>query len=289
MDFLSAMYITIIIIGVSMQGVLKKGYGKKIGGGGIFTFSTIGVLTACLFFTIRALIGGNLRFDLEMLPFAFLFAAGYCAASLFNMLAIQTGSLSLTSLVLSYSLIIPTVYGLIFDGDKAGVTLFLGLGFLAFSIALINTKKGDTKITGKWVLFAFLSFVGNGTCSTVQTEQTEIFAGKYDDSFMVVALIIVLAFNAAMMLLKERGEAKSLLKQGLPMMIGAGAANGVVNMLTMVVSAAGVSKSLMFPLISAGGIVLTWIISLFFYKEKLTLKQNIGMVLGVISIVFLNL
>ena len=56
-----------------------------------------------------------------------------------------------------------------------------------------------------------------------------------------------------------------------------------------IAESAGISKSLMFPLISAGGIVLTWIISLFFYKEKLTLKQNIGMVLGVISIVFLNL
>ncbi len=34
MDFLSAMFITIIIIGVSMQSVLKKGYSKKVGGGG---------------------------------------------------------------------------------------------------------------------------------------------------------------------------------------------------------------------------------------------------------------
>ncbi len=70
---------------------------------------------------------------------------------------------------------------------------------------------------------------------------------------------------------------------------GAGVFNGVVNMLTMAVTFAGVSKSLMFPLVSAGGIVLTWVISPFFYKEKLTTKQNIGMVLGVISIVFLNL
>lgn len=289
MDFISAMFITIIIIGVSMQGVLKKGYSQKVGGGGVFTFSTVGSLCACLFFLVKALVRNTLVLDLEILPFALLFAAAYISASVFNMLAIQTGSLSLTSLFLSYSLIIPTVYGLIFDGDEAGLTLFLGLGFLALSIALINTKKGETKITGKWVLFALLSFIGNGLCSTVQPEQTEIFSGKYDDSFMVIALVIVFLFNTVMMLTRERREAAKLLKQGLPMMIGAGVFNGVVNMLTMAVTAAGVSKSLMFPLISAGGIVLTWVISLFFYKEKLTAKQNIGMVLGVISIVFLNL
>lgn len=289
MDFISAMFITVIIAGISMQSVLKKGYSKKVGGGGVFTFSTIGSLAACLFFTVKALVRDTLVFDAEILPFALMFAAAYVSASVFNMLAIQTGSLSLTSLFLSYSLIIPTVYGLIFDGDEAGITLFLGLAFLALSIALINTKKGDTKITGKWVLFALLSFLGNGLCSTIQPEQTEIFGGKYDDSFMVIALVIVFVFNTVMMLIRERGEAAKLLKQGLPMMVGAGVLNGLVNMLTMVVTAAGVSKSLMFPLISAGGIVLTWVISLFFYKEKLTAKQNIGMVLGVISIVFLNL
>ena len=289
MDYISAMFIAIIIICMSMQSVLKKGYSQKVGGGGVFTFSTVGSLCACLFFAVKALLRHTLVFDWEILPFALMFAAAYISASVFNMLAIQTGSLSLTSLFLSYSLIIPTVYGLIFDGDKAGLTLFLGLGFLALSIALINSKKGESKITGKWVLFALLSFLGNGLCSTIQPEQTEIFSGKYDDSFMVIALLIVSVFNAIMMLTRERSEAPRLLKHGLWMMICAGTANGVVNMLVMVVTAAGVSKSLMFPLISAGGIVLTWVISLFFYKEKLTLKQNIGMVLGVISIVFLNL
>ena len=71
-------------------------------------------------------------------------------------------------------------------------------------------------------------------------------------------------------------------------MVLCGVANGVVNLLVMVASLT-IEKSVMFPLISAGGIVLTWIISVFLYKEKLSMKQNIGLVLGIVSIVFLNL
>jgi multidrug transporter EmrE-like cation transporter len=47
--------------------------------------------------------------------------------------------------------------------------------------------------------------------------------------------------------------------------------------------------SLMFPIISAGGIVATFIISQVFYKEKLTKIQFVGFLTGLASIVFLSI
>jgi len=41
-------------------------------------------------------------------------------------------------------------------------------------------------------------------------------------------------------------------------------------------------------LISAGGIVVTYVVSKVFYKEKLTKTQFAGFLTGLISIVFLN-
>ena len=46
--------------------------------------------------------------------------------------------------------------------------------------------------------------------------------------------------------------------------------------------------SLMFPLISAGGLIVTYIVSRFFYKEKLTKIQFIGFIFGLMAVVFLN-
>ncbi len=67
-----------------------------------------------------------------------------------------------------------------------------------------------------------------------------------------------------------------------------GLINGIMNYLVMVVSAS-IPNSVLFPSISAGGIVLTFICSLTIYKEKLSKSQMLGYILGIISVIFLNI
>lgn len=287
MNPIEILSISAIIIFTAMQNILKKGYLKN-GGKGVFTFSALTVITACIFFLCMSI--GNASFSPEVIPYVIGFAGGYTAATVFNFLALGAGPLSLTSLFLSYSLLIPTAYGLIFDGDEIGIFLIIGLLLLAVSLFLINGggKEGEGKVTLKWFILALLALIGNGVCATFQSVQSKTFEGRYDSIFMVLALTIVAVFLISMTLIKERELILPSLKSGVILMVFAGISNGIVNMLVMVCSKS-IDKSLLFPLISAGGIVVAWIVSMFFYKEKLSLKQNIGMILGVASIVFLNL
>jgi multidrug transporter EmrE-like cation transporter len=62
----------------------------------------------------------------------------------------------------------------------------------------------------------------------------------------------------------------------------------MVNLLVMILSGL-MPVSLMFPIISAGGIVAIFVISLVFYKEKLSRLQIIGYILGTVSVVLLNI
>ena len=48
------------------------------------------------------------------------------------------------------------------------------------------------------------------------------------------------------------------------------------------------ATSLMFPLISAGGIIVTYVISRFFYKENLSERQLVGFILGTVSVICLS-
>ena len=64
--------------------------------------------------------------------------------------------------------------------------------------------------------------------------------------------------------------------------------NGIVNLFVMILSGK-MPVALMFPLISAGGIIVTYIVSRFFYKEKLTKMQFAGFILGIASVVFLHI
>ena len=46
---------------------------------------------------------------------------------------------------------------------------------------------------------------------------------------------------------------------------------------------------IVYPTISGSAIVITFMISRLFFKERLSKKQNIGFIIGVIAVILLNL
>ena len=281
------MLLTLVTLGVSIQQICKKAYNKKTGGGA-FTFSAATSLIALLFFIGTS--KGEFNFQPELLWYSISFAICFCLASVCSFLAISTGSLSLTSLFTQYSLLIPTIYGLLFLNESASTFLLVGILLLLASVIFVNFEsKGEKKqITLKWFVFVFLAFVGNGCCSAIQKVQQLNFNGLYKNELMIVALGIVTLTLFIISLFAERDSIKFNIKKGCMLFLISGLANGLVNYLVLVLSSK-MPASVMFPVISAGGIVATALVSIFVYKEKLSKYQIIGLILGTISIIALNL
>ena len=273
-------------VGISAQNVVKKHYNKKTDRHGVFIFASTSALVACLFFLVAS--GFNLDLRAEVIPYSIGFAASYAAASVGSFLAIQAGSLSLTSLINSYSLIIPTFYSLIFFGEEVGVTFWIGFALLMVSLFLINSREGEVKITLKWIIFVVIGFLGNGICSTVQAAEQRDFSGAYKSEFMVMALTLVALSLFITSLCTERDCMRDCVKRGGHLMVSCGVANGAVNLFIMLLLVR-MSAALIYPIISAGGILLSWAVSRFLYKENLTRKQNLALVLGIVSVVLMNL
>ena len=275
-----------IVVFVSVQQVTKKAYNLKVSGGAM-SYSAASCVAALVVFLITS--GGKLTFSTEFLPYSLLFALSYSVTVVTGMLAILVGPLSLTCLVTSFSLIVPTLYGIFVLQEPVSTNLFIGLGLLAAALVLINLEeKGEKKITLKWAIYVILAFVGNGMCSTVQKVQQIQLAGQYKSEFMIVALIISAVAMGIFALCTEKRQILPNLKTGFWLYVICGLANGGANFLVIFLSSR-MAASVMFPVISAGGIVLTFLISLFFYKEKLSKWQILGSALGLVSVIFLNL
>ena len=148
-----------VVLGVAFQNVFKKIYSIKCNGTGVFLLNAITSFAAMIFFAATS---KGLSFDLRLLPYAFAFALSFATASVFSTLSITYGSLSLTSLFTSYSLMIPTFYGLVFRDDPISVGLIPGIVLLCISLFLTNSKSEKSEITVKWLIFVFLAFLGNG-------------------------------------------------------------------------------------------------------------------------------
>ena len=274
-----------IILGVSLQDVTKKIYNRKSSAPGTYFFVTLSALAAAVFFSLTS---GSLSFNASLIPYSIAFALAYTTGVVGSVAAIASGPLSLTTLIVSFSLMLPTLYGLIFRNDPISIGLFPGLALLAVSLVLINKRDAEVKINPKWVISVIFAFLGNGFCTIFQNMQQVKFGGSYKNEFMIIALLLTALACLVMTIVKER---KFINKQSpLCYSLGAacGAMNGAVNLFVMILSGL-MPVSLMFPIISAGGIVVTFIISQVFYKEKLSKLQLIGFVLGTVSVILLNL
>ena len=71
-------------------------------------------------------------------------------------------------------------------------------------------------------------------------------------------------------------------------MVGCGLANGLSNML-VIMCAVLLNASVMYPIISAGGIVISSLVSIFAYREKLSTPQYIGLFLGIGAVVLCSI
>ena len=281
---MNTIYLISVILCLSLQNVMKKAYTKK-NGGGVYLFGVLTCLAATLFFVVTS---GSFEWNVKILPFSLAFAAAYVTAMTSSVLAIQCGSLSLTSLIVSYSLMLPALYGLIFLNDPVSFGFYPGILLLVISLLLINKPGEKQALNLKWIIYVILAFLGNGMCSVFQKMQQVEFEGAYKSEFMILALVTGAIVLTVISFMKDGKQTGSYIKNGWLFGLLSGVFNGVVNLFVMVLSGR-MSASLMFPLISAGGIIVTYLISKWIYKEELTKRQLVGFILGIASVIFLNI
>ena len=280
------LFLTIIVIAATVQSVFKKSFNEKVSGA-TSTFSAASTLFALFFFI--ATLTEKFVLSKEYMIYSFVFAISFSVAAIFLYLALAIGPISLTSLITSFSLLLPTIYGLIYRDEEVSLLLIIGLVLLIISLILINLeKKSEEKNNSlKWFVYVFIAFISNGSCSIIQNLQQIKCDGKFKNDFMIVALIICTVVMFIFSLIFERKKVLKALKSGFVYYSLCGVANGLVNYLVIVLSLR-MAASIMFPIISAGGIILTFFISIFLYKEKLSINQIIGIFLGTFAVVFLS-
>lgn len=282
----------------SYQNILKKEFSKRCSSG-VYTFTGI----VCLFALIVFLsINRDFNITMPLLLYSIAFSVSYAAVSIFFVLALEHGSLAKTSLVISYSLLVPAAYGIIFLNEEIGPMMIIGFVLLVVSLFLTNyVPKKDQPIEDSskqkkkssallWLLFVMLAFIGNGMCSTIQKmEQTALGEQAQANLFMAIALAINTVFMFTMALIVEKPrQIKTVCKKTWWIAAICGIFNGLTNFLILVLNGK-LSASVMFPVVSAGGIVFVFLYALLVYREKFKPMQIIGFVLGVASIILLNL
>ena len=297
--------VVVCVFGSAIQSPLKKWYQAK-SSRGVFFFLAMMTFTAACVSGAGSLVEG-VSYEIGVLPYSIACAVCYAVCMLFAYLALACGPLALTALIVSYSLILPTVYGLLFFDNPLYLSQVIGFAVLLISLYLVNMaqeKKADElpdaidpdapdrkrKIPAKWYLYAALLFVANGGVAVAQQAQQLRFPHLYKNSFMFVALALVTVFYLVCALVREREDLGATLRLGAAPAVLCGAVNGVTNLIIVEMAVSKVVPTFVFfPIVSAGGVLVSYFIAILFFKERFSAWQKIGILLGLIALVFLNL
>ena len=273
------------------QYAAQKQYNLKAQTPNAILFSAITAFMALLFFVFTS--GFNLDFRLKLIPYSLAYAIGYSSAYIATVLAVRYGSMAIASLILSFTLIFPLIYGVVVRGDEIGVIQIIGLIFLfsAMFLSKSHSTADGNKVSSKWVICVIVAFAGNGLCSIASNMQVDFAAlpdkMDYKHEFMIIALGVssLILFICGLISSKNvRRDLSDCTKYS--------SVNGLCNALVNLISLTLIGKipnSVLYPTSSGLGMIVTFILCLAVYKERFRKSQYLGYGFGVISIILLNL
>jgi len=268
--------------------VFRNLYCRKAGNKieSIFLYSAItGVVCAI----ILTFFGG---FTLDISWFTWLTAIGFgivtTTTTIFHLLALSTGPMSLTTVIMSFSMVINALSGAVFWNEKLSILKIVGIAlmFLCFLLT-VRTNSSDSFATVKWFVFAVLCSISNAAIGLLQkTHQSSEYKNELMP-FLVISFLVSAVISFVVYLFVNKPEAKSnkskkLIAVLIVIFVVSGVCIALNNVLCLHLSGA-MDSAIFFPVNNGASLILSILAGVLLFKEKLPLRCWIGVLFGTIA------
>lgn len=247
-------------------------------GAHVYRFNTLSYAICILLFGIIAISGG---FSIFTVSLGLFFGVITALSNYYKMQSLSCGPMHITLLITTSSMIIPTMSG-VFFGEEFSIAKLIFVFVLIFFIYLSLEKKGDSSINRRWLIFCTLAFVLQGSVGVLQKiHQSSSHKGEIG-GFLFVAFIcsIVYSHFSAKAGFKDLGFNRKLFIFALI----CGLCTFLMNFLNLKLSGL-LPSQLFFPVVNGSAIILSSVMSVIIFKEKLTKRQIVGLCGGILSLV----
>lgn len=267
----------------SVSKVISERYLSK--GEDVLFFNALAALSASLILALVRLFRFHLDSFSVLLSFFFVFI--YFIAFLSYSKSILYGSLSFTTLITSLGMVLPMIYGVLFLSE--GITLSLIVGFVLIVIALIllSVKKDDDrKMSSKWIFWVTLSFLGSGGIGLFQKVFSSAMQSVDRVEFMASTFFFLFVISAVAIAVTRKKPVFCIKRVSLGFLQGAfDASQQTLNLILSSI----VPAMILYPVLNGGATLLSCLISILVFKEKLGKKEIVSMIILVFAIVLISL
>ncbi len=184
------------------------------------------------------------------------------------------------------SVVIPISVAFIFLGDEITWLKILGIVLALFGIFFATRKEEKSSIWNRNFLLLMIIFLGSGLIDT-SIKLIENFYLTEDDSILFTSILFLAAFSGGVVIfsVKLRSHIRSFYWNKFWMGLALGLVNfGSIYFLVMALKSEGMQSSVLFPLNNIGVVVLSTLMSILFFKEKLSKANVAGLILSVLAL-----
>ena len=141
----------IAVVTARTESALGKANGLRRGS--VTGFNSSKASTAAIISATAALLAG-IQMNGMTIGYGTLYGAFLAVSMCAGLIALTLGSMAIVSMLATFSLIIPTLFGLIFLDETLSLLGWVGLALLLISILLLNREKPAFRAEGRRVFFA---------------------------------------------------------------------------------------------------------------------------------------
>jgi len=223
------------------------------------------------------------------------FTLGILFIVVFNLMAAtaQKVGVSVASVATKMSLVIPVIFGVIFYKEELGPLKVLGivLALVAVYFASFKKKEKSIKVKTAALLLPFFVFLGSGIIDTTIKYMQEIHMGENEFPLFSATVFGAAAVTGIVFILIK--STKKPLRFNFRNVIG-GILLGIPNyfsvfFLLRALQDDSLNSASIFTIINVAVVMLSTLLGILLFKEKISLKNWGGIALAVISILLVAL
>lgn len=283
-------YLGLSILTNAALGLILKSFGKY--NISLFPALVFNYITACSFGFIKNYSDGNLSRIAQAPWLLIALGMGAFFISLFFLIGLSTqrNGVASTAVANKMSLVIPVVFAIVFFKEPTDLLKILGILIAPVAVYLATAKEEKAESTGaSRVLIIILIFIGSGLLDTsINYVQKTFFVNESNGLFLSTAFgsaaCIGICIYLAMLI-------KGNLKWEWNYVFG-GIFLGVMNyfsihFLMLAIMQNNISTAVLFPVNNIGIVTISALAAYIFFKEHLTMKNKLGILLSLAVIVII--
>lgn len=201
--------------------------------------------------------------------------------------------MALTSLITRASLVVPATVSLFLFNEAYSWNIGVAIALIIFALYFIFYVKGAVRLEKRNIVIMYLlPVVVFLFCAvndlTIKISQFFYIRNEVDNaSFMLVVYITSLIFSTVYYIVyKSKNKVPFTLKASIGGLL-MGVVN-VVNSFSILKALTLIPASKVFPIVNIGIVLFSTVIGLWLFKEKLTRRKIIGMIIALVAIALLS-